>query len=116
MQGYNVPHVMAQNTTTVEVEHESETIEVPTAFDRNDLAAWYGSIPDNIRVDRVYIYEDVLRAEQYMGDSEWVEVGYYKSGDERPGVETGWVAEQIENAHPPEDVEAPGKTVWEREN
>jgi hypothetical protein len=107
---------MAQNTTTVEVEHNSETIEVPTTFDHSDLAAYYGSIPDEIRVDRIFVHDGVVRAEQYLGDAEWVEVGYYTRDDDRPGVDTGWVAEQIDDVHPDQDANPPGETVWERED
>lgn len=106
---------MTENTdSTIEVEHNGETIDVPTTFERSDLAAFFGGVPDSIDVDRVYILDENVRAESYQGDGEWIEV-VYQTKECHPvdnASELGWVAEVLEGgAH---GAFAPGETVWER--
>lgn len=105
---------MAQNTGTVEVEHGGETHEVPWEFNRSELSAWYGSVPDEIRVDRIFVYDGVLRAEMCVEDGEWVEVGYFTDEDFNPGVDTGWVAQRLDNTAETDVSEGPGETLWSR--
>jgi len=114
--GCNVPNAMKQNTNaddSIEVEHNGRTLTVPTTFERTDLSAWYGSVPDEIRVDRVFVYDGVVRAEQQ--DSPWVEIGYFTKDDFRPGTDTGWVAEQLDIDADAESEE-PGETLWARDD
>ena len=105
---------MAQNTATVEVEHNGETIDVPTQFERGALAAWFGDVPDSFDVDRIFRFEGGLRAESYLGGGEWVEVVRH-TDEHRPTFnaqnDRGWVAE-IVNAS--ENGDETGETVWER--
>ena len=77
---------------------------------------WYGGVPDEIRVDRIFRYEGVVRAEMQIEGDNWVEVGYFRDDDFRPGTETGWVAQHI-NAPAPEDSvdRGPGETLWTRD-
>lgn len=113
--GYYVPHVMSQNTTpddSIKVEHNGRTLTVPTTFESTELAAWYGSVPDEIRVDRIFRYDGVVRAEQH--DVPWVEIGYFGDDDFRPGTETGWVAQELD-INPAEVGEGPGETIWVRD-
>lgn len=99
---------------TVEVEAPNgETIEVPLTFERGDLSAWYGSVPDEFEVDRIFLYDGVLRVERQDVD-EWVEVGYFTEDDFRPGTETGWVAETLD-VEPDEGSIEVGDTLWSRE-
>lgn len=106
---------MAQNTATVEVEHNGETIDVPTQFSRADLAAWFGNVPESFDVDRIFRFEDGLHVEAYLGDGEWVEAVRH-TDDHHPTFnaqnDRGWVAEIVDA---PEDGDNPGATVWEAE-
>lgn len=108
---------MAQNTTnTVEVEHNSETIEVPTTFERSDLATWFGSIPDEWDVERVFVYEGNVRAEAYLGDETWIEA-IYQTEESAPvfnASELGWVVDTID-APAETEYDRPGETLWERD-
>ena len=105
----------ADETQNIEVTDRGETLTVPTQFERGDLAAWYADVPDEIRVDRIFRYDAVVRAEMRIEDGEWVEVGYFRDDDHKPGVDTGWVAQRLENTG---DVsphtEGPGETIWTR--
>jgi hypothetical protein len=112
---------MAQKKA-IEVEHNGETIDVPLAFERSELAAWFGSVPDSFEVDRVFIHEDNVRVESYQGEGDWVEA-VFQTEESAPtfnASELGWVAESIDGAvdedYPTEaDQELyPGETVWVR--
>lgn len=103
---------MGQNNA-VEVEHNGETIEVPSTFERTELATYFGGVPESFEVDRAFIFEDNVRVESYQGDGEWVEATY-QTEESAPifnASELGWVAEIVDA---PEDGEEPGETVWER--
>ena len=112
---------MAQNNIAiVEVEHDGEIIEVPTTFERNELAAWFGSVPESFEVDRVFIFEGNVRVESYQGNGEWVEA-VYQTEESAPvfnASELGWVAEIVDGSEDPdypneEDIESyPGQTGW----
>ena len=99
---------------TVDVADRGETLEVPTTIAYNDLATHYGSVPDEIRVDRIFRYDDIVRAEMCVDDGT-VEVGYFREDDFRPGTEVGWVAEQINTEMPDDLNEGPGETLWSRD-
>lgn len=109
---------MAQNTAnTVAVEYNGETIDVPTTFEIGDLAAYFGSVPDEFDVDRIFEHEGALRVEAYLGDEEWVEAVLHT--DEwhetfNAHNDRGWVADTI-NAGPRDEYDDPGETLWERE-
>jgi len=108
---------MEQNNATIEVEHNGETIEVPETLTRNDYAAYFGSVPDEFEVERVFVYEGNVRAEAYLGDNEWVEA-IYQTEDSRPvtnASELGWVVETID-AEPSDVTGHPGETVWVRDD
>lgn len=103
---------------TVEVDDRGEMLEVPKTMQRNDLSAWYGDVPEEIRIDRIFRYDDVIRAEMRITEDgqEWVEVGHFREDDFKPGVDTGWVAQRISDvASAAEGAEAIGETIWMRE-
>lgn len=101
---------------TIKVHDRGETLEVPTTFQRSDLAAWYGNIPDEIRVDRIFRYDDVVRCEMHVEEEEWVEVGHFLLGDTRPGVDIGWVAQRLSATEvTSDDYNGPGTTMWVRD-
>jgi len=106
---------MAQKATAVEVEDRDEKLTIPQTFNRNDLSAWYGSVPDEIRVDRVFRYDGVVRAEMHVENDEWVEIGYFRDDDFKPGTDTGWVAERVKGTENTDDDNGPGETLWARE-
>lgn len=112
-------NVMAQNTAnTVAVEHSGEKHDIPTTFRRSDLAAWFGSVPDEFDVDRIFTFEGALRVESYWGNGEWVEAVLHT--DEwhetfNAHNDRGWVADTI-SGDPREEYEDPGETLWERDN
>ena len=100
---------------TIKVSDRGEMIDVPTTLEYNDLSAHYGSVPDQIRVDRIFRYDGIVRVEMRDGENELVEAGYFREDDHRPGTDTGWVAERIDNAAPSADLsEGPGETLWTR--
>jgi len=99
----------------LEIEDRGETLTVPKTLERSDLSAWYGDVPDEIRVDRVFRYDDVVRAEMHVDGAEWVEVGYFRDGDFKPGTDTGWVAERLSGTEDADAENAPGETLWSRD-
>lgn len=101
--------------TATEVDDRGESVTVPEQFDRTDLSAWYGDVPDTIRVDRVFRYDGVVRVEMRIDDEEWVEAGYFRKDDSRPGVDTGWVAQRLSGTEVSRPGNAPGETLWQRE-
>lgn len=118
---------MISNTTTddaqsdtIAVEHNGETIDVPLGFERSDLAAWFGDVPDSFGVDRVFALENNVRVESHLGGGEWVEAVYQteQSAPVFNASELGWVAERItgsEDAAYPDAQDAdryPGETLW----
>jgi len=105
---------MKATSETVEVSDRGKMLEVPTTININDLSAYYGNVPNEIRVDRIFRYDGIVRVEMRDGE-EYVEAGYFREDDFRPGTDTGWVAERIENAEPSGDLsEGPGETLWSR--
>ena len=107
---------MSQNITaedSIDIEHNGETLTVPTTFARSALSAWYGTVPDEIRVDRIFVYDGVVRAEQQ--GVPWVEVGFFTEDDFKPGTDTGWVAEELDINPTEVSEEGPGETLWMRE-
>jgi len=107
---------MSQNITaddSIEIKHNGETLTVPTTFTRSDLSAFYGGVPDEIRVDRIFVYDGIVRVEQQA--TPWVEIGHFTADDFRPGTETGWVAEVLD-IDPDPSCEAPGETLWVRDD
>lgn len=110
---------MAQsNDATIEVEHGGENIKIPAEFERSELAAWFGGVPETFDVDRVFIGEDgELRLESYLGDGEWVEAAlhtdeWHETFNARS--DRGWVADSASAPAPEDAIEQPGETVWEQ--
>jgi len=107
-----------QNATTVEVEHNGDSIAVPTQFTVGDVATYFGVSEWPITVDRIFIYDGVIRAESFTGD-QYVEVGYFPDAGHSDTLDAGWVAD--EHVSPtPEDVRergihSLGETIWVRE-
>jgi len=97
----------------IEVQYNDETIEVPKTLTYNDYAAYFGNVPDEFDVERVFIYEGNIRAEAYLGDDEWVEA-IYQTEDSSPvtnASELGWVVQTID-AEPSDVTGHPGETLW----
>lgn len=106
---------MAQNTATVEVEHNNETIAVPTTFEQSDYAAYFGDVPESFDVERIFELEGALRVEAYLGNDTWVEAvlhtdDWHETFNAKN--DRGWV---VETVNAPEDGETPGDTLWEAE-
>lgn len=109
---------------STEVNHNGETIEVPTTFDRTELAAWFGGVPESFEVDRIFQFEGGLRVESHIGDGEWVEAVRH-TDDHHPTFnaqnDRGWVAEIVQGGEEDPDYpneedtdRYPGETVWVR--
>jgi hypothetical protein len=103
---------------TIEVEHNGDTITVPTKFDVADVATYFGISEWPITVDRVFVYDGVLRAESFTG-KQYVEVAYHPNGGHAYTTGAGWVADSATGVEP-EDVHDRGihnlgRTVWIRE-
>lgn len=112
--GAMMSHDITADDGSIELEHNGRTLTVPRTFKKTELAAWYGGVPDEIRVDRIFVYDGVVRAEQQ--DSPWVEVGHFTEDDFRPGNETGWVAEKLDIAADTDTNDGPGETLWVRDD
>jgi hypothetical protein len=105
---------MARNTATdgtIVVEHDGVEHEVPRTFERGDLATWFGDVPDEIEVERVYYYDGHLRAEGRDGD-DLVEVGYFPDAGREMTSRAGWVAEKPGVSADNIDKEPPGTVLW----
>lgn len=104
-------------TVEADVPDSDETITVPTHFDRaDDVSTWFGGVPDDWDVDRVYRYDGHVRAETYLGAGVWVEAIYVaERGDHTDTLDTGWVVDEVEAGHPAERDGELGSTIWQRD-
>lgn len=104
---------------TVEVEdpQTGETVSVPTTFTRSDLAAWFGGVPEEFEVRRVFIYDEVIRCEAVV-DGDVFEVGYWPEGGPAGSffqTDSGFVADRLADVLVAELGEEVGRTVWRRD-
>jgi hypothetical protein len=105
-------------STTVEVEHNDDTIAVPTEFGVADVATYFGVSEFPITVDRIFEYDGHVRAESFTGD-EYVEIGYFPDGGHSDTLDAGWIADGNIGVDPAEvrerGVHNLGGTLWVRE-
>lgn len=101
---------------TVTVDDRGHQLAVPTTFTADDVDTverW----PDfPVDVDRIFRYDDVVRAEARLESGDWVEFGFFRPGDHphRPRSVPRWHCTVIETAVDEERVDGPGKTLWTR--
>jgi hypothetical protein len=101
---------------TVDVEHNGETISVPTTFELKDLETYFGSMPDEWEIDYIFEYDGALRTGVYISETEWVETvlhtdEYHETNQAH--TERGWVGETIEDVD--EADGCPEEPLWSRE-
>jgi hypothetical protein len=101
---------------TFETPDGSETVTVPETFERGDYDRYYGNVPDEWDVERVFRYDGHLRAEALIGD-EWVEAIYYSECDSsvHGGNATGWVVDTVRAGNVHAEGDGPGETLWTAE-
>lgn len=110
---------MEAHNATIKVEHNGETIAVPKTLTYDDYAAYFGNVPDEFDVERVFVYDNNVHVEAHLGDGEWVEA-IYQTEDSAPvfnASELGWAVQTLQADEPGDNhaEDAPGETLWNQE-
>jgi len=98
---------------TFETPDGSETVTVPETFEQDDVTDGQRCSALPVAPERVYHYDDHLRAEAYLGDEKYFCAMWF--AEDQTTVYnrdiTGWSVEVVEADAPDEAMEI-GETLW----